>query len=502
VSAIESRISCPQCGTKLNEYERRHRSVWQWTLFPNSRKYQCEHCGKKTFITNFNTYRAKENSVPTGIDPIPNPHVPNEITSEQQRVTTTKTPQTESTNSPQEISSPHTDLVKPYPSSKKDVEAADANEDEYEETAFVNSINAFLNESSPSKVTAGGSTKVKVTHALENQAATINPELPKSTTNRIETHTLLNFPNRFIRYQKTTSVEEEIEEARKIHLELQESINWSMDNFQKSQHFKLGLITENTRMLVESMLRNPNAIFLLSKLKKTDPFTCHHCIDASILAVLFGRHMGLTKQELNTLALSVLLLDIGKSQIPKTVLEKQNTLEHADIMLIQKHVQFSLDILKTTNIDNEILAIIESHHERYDGQGYPQRKQEKDISALTKMASIVDAYDAMTHNRPYRKALHTRTAINALQQQRGLQFQAELVDEFTHCLGAFPTGSMVILNTGQAGIVISQNEGYRLQPKLLIFRDNTKDKVIAPYTHDLKKESTGEDGKSVFIKVA
>ena len=308
--------------------------------------------------------------------------------------------------------------------------------------------------------------------------------------------------NRFVIYQKTTTVEDEIEEANKIHLELQESIDWSMDNFRNSGNFKLGLIKESTRKLVESMLRNPDAVFLLSKIKDTAAVAYTHCIDASILAVLFGRHLGLTKQELNTFALGVLLLDIGKSQVPEAVLEKQKKLASAEIMQIQKHVGYSLDILNTTHVDEEILSIVENHHERFDGQGYPQRKLETNISVFARMASIVDAYDSMTHNRPYRKALTARKALNALHQQRGQQFQAELVDEFTHCLGAYPTGSSVMLNTGQAGIVISQNEMSRLQPKVLIFRDSAKDKAIAPFMQDLERDSLRNDGKPIFIKAA
>ena len=112
------------------------------------------------------------------------------------------------------------------------------------------------------------------------------------------------------------------------------------------------------------------------------------------------------------------------------------------------------------------------------------------------------ANDAMTHNRPYRKALPVRKAMDVLHKQRGRRYQPELVDEFAYCLGDYPTGSMVVLNTGQAGIVISQNENSRLQPKVLIFRDGVGNNVITPFTCDLEEESTGEDGESVFIKAA
>ena len=487
MSKAETLVHCPKCGITLNEYERRHRSVLQWALFPNSRKYQCTHCGKKTFIFNFNTYLANGLASSADQDRVRDQQKVYETTAKRQ----TKTSNATSPGKARSLPDVHRSLTHPVqlPSPSKTDEDATNKKDTRLETTFISHINPYLNNLSASKSTLADNQQRGRTTTPEQRTELINPASIANTSRCQEIHALLNFPNPFVKYPTTNTVEDEIEEAKKIHLELQESLSWSMDNFQKTQCLKLGLIRESIRTLVESMLRNPDAIFLLSRLKDSDAFQYAHCVDASILAILFGRHMGLTKQELNTFALGVLLLDIGKSRLPNALLEKQKKLLPAEIILIQKHVQFSLDILKTTDIDEEILAIVENHHERFDGQGYPQCKPETDISVFTKMASIVDAYDAMTHHRPYRRALPVRTAIDILHQQRGTKFQAELVDEFSCSLGAYPTGSTVMLNTGQEGIVISQNEASRLQPKILVFRDSVKNRAITPFTQDLERES-------------
>jgi len=482
VSGAISRIDCPKCRMKLNQYERRPRSLWQWALFRNSRKYQCENCGKKTFIADFNTYLSKANL--TSSKPAEDQQIACETNSEQ--LTETKS---------------HSFQTKPRIRPTLNRGAPNITDTRLEQS-LITHINNYLDFSPSSNTTTAGSIQIESIITPEDQLEAINPVQTESTSHCHKVHSLLNLPNRFVIYQKTTTVEDEIGEANKVHLELQESIDWSMDNFRNSGNFKLGLIKESTRKLVESMLRNPDAVLLLSKIKDTAVVAYTHCIDASILAVLFGRHLGLTKQELNTFALGVLLLDIGKSQIPEAVLEKQKKLAPAEVMQIQKHVSYSLDILNTTHVDEEVLSIVENHHERFDGQGYPHRKLETNISVFAKMASIVDAYDAMTHNRPYRKALTARKAINTLLQQRDQQFQAELVDEFAHCLGAYPTGSSVMLNTGQAGIVVSQNEVSRLQPKVLIFRDSAKDKAITPFMQDLQRNSLRNNGKPIYIKAA
>ncbi len=497
MSEARSHIACPKCGIQLNDYERRHRAVWQWALFPNSRSYQCEHCGKKTFIFNSNKYLAKNPSAPTGLEA--EPRLASETASEQGIESKVFTPKKEP-DSRQKSQHYPPDTLSPFKASG----SLHTAEDTQKEKSFITSINTFWSASTALETSLVDNKAA----AQEDQIGPVNPAPTKNTSQCQKVHALLNFPNQYVDYQNTLTIEDEIEDAKKIHQELQDSISWSLDNFKNSQHLKLGLIRESTRKLVECILRNSDALFLLSRLRDSSSHASTDCIDAAILAALFGRHMGLTKQELNTLALGVLLRDIGKSKVPSAVIKKQSTLAPAEIKLIQKHVQFSLNILSTADgVDTEILAIIESHHERFDGKGYPQNRPEAEVSVFAKMASIVDAYDAMTHNRPYRKALPVRKAMNVLHQQRGRRYQPELVDEFAYCLGDYPTGSMVVLNTGQAGIVISQNEISRLQPKVLIFRDGVGDdgvgdNVITPFTCDLEKESTGEGGESVFIKAA
>jgi len=324
----------------------------------------------------------------------------------------------------------------------------------------------------------------------------------KEVAARRKVHALLNLPSRFVEYQNTTTIEEEIDKAKEIQQTLQVSIRSSMDKFHNSSHLDLGSVKESTGELVESMIRNPDAAFLLSQLKDMDSYTYTHSVDASILAILFGRHMGLTVAELNTLALGVLFLDIGKTRLPKAMLEKRSKLAPAEIKLLRKHVQFSLVILNAAGIDKEALIIVANHHERFDGRGYPRRKQEAEIPVFAKMASIVDFYDAITHHRPYRKALPTGSAINALYERRGLQFQAELIEEFIQCLGVYPTGSLVRLSSGEAGIVVSQNQVRRLRPKVLIVRDELKQEVITPFTRDLDIDQIDSGGKRVYIQTA
>ena len=316
----------------------------------------------------------------------------------------------------------------------------------------------------------------------------------------IETHKLLDLPSDFVEYRATAPVEEEFLTAKDVHGELEGVITESLEKFAKTGNLELSKIKDSTRDMVASMIRNPDASYLLSQLKTKDSFSYSHSIAASVLAVLFGRHLGLTAKELDTLALAVLLLDIGKMSIPTALLEKKDPLVSAEVKLLKRHIDFSVATLKkNTDIDLEVLAIVEGHHEKFDGSGYPRGLVGVETPTFARMAAIIDFYDAVTHDRPYRPAVKPCQAINMLYERRGTQFQKELVEEFIQCLGIYPTGSLVLLSSGEVGIVISQNPVRRLRPKLLIVRDQNKNEPETPFTRDLDTERLDDQGRRLYI---
>jgi HD-GYP domain-containing protein (c-di-GMP phosphodiesterase class II) len=439
-------------------------------LFPDSRRYECGNCGKTSFFRSTPAYSSKTPPASTNQDEAP------------------------ASINTQKASAEH--LARANGTNQSDAEKM-----------FIDNLGGYLSTSSNSiypniaNDNPIGNMPLNIS-TLETLTKTASTQPSTITSTPEQVHQQLRFPGHFTHYQNTTTVEEEIVEAKRIHKDLRESISWSIDDFHKSKQLKLGLIRASTHKLVESMIRNPDSAFLLSKLKDNDDFVYSHPVSTSILAVLFGRYMGLSRRELHTLALATLFLDIGKIQLPRQLLEKRKKLVLGEVALLQKHVAYSLDILDTTDITNDVFVAVENHHERIDGKGYPHHKQDEEIPLFAKIATIADAYDAITHPRPYRNALSPSSAISALGKQRGLQFQEVLLDQFFHCLGAFPTGSMVILNTGEAGMVIAQNQTNRSQPKVLIFRDNNKGKVISPFMRDLEAEALNTNGNPIHIKVA
>jgi HD-GYP domain-containing protein (c-di-GMP phosphodiesterase class II) len=227
--------------------------------------------------------------------------------------------------------------------------------------------------------------------------------------------------------------------------------------------------------ILESVIRNPEALMWLTQMRHKDSYTYAHSVDNCALAIAFGRHMGLYKDDLNTLATGLLLMDIGKMRIPPEVLNKTEPLTEDEFRLVRSHVGHSVEILeKSDGIGIDIINIALTHHERFDGSGYPSGLVGTQTPVYGRMAAIVDVYDALTSVRPYGSAVSPYTALQEIYNWRNKYFQEELVEQFLQCLGVYPTGSLVEMHSGEVAIVMSQNKTRRMSPQIMLLLDKDK----------------------------
>jgi len=143
--------------------------------------------------------------------------------------------------------------------------------------------------------------------------------------------------------------------------------------------------------------------------------------------------------------------------------------------------------------------MIEYHHERHDGSGYPKGLKGDQIPIFARIAAIVDCYDAITSHRSYAKALPPSMAIKMLYEWRDVDFQAELVEEFIQAVGIYPAGTLVELSSGEVGVVLSEYRTRRLRPKVMILLDANKKPVTDVQTVNLLETTHTQDGKSLDI---
>jgi len=256
----------------------------------------------------------------------------------------------------------------------------------------------------------------------------------------------------------------------------------------------------NARMVVnscvESVLRNENALLLLTKIKHQDEYTAEHCINVSILSAAFGKHLGLLEGEIRTLALCGLLHDVGKTRIPDAVLNKPGALTPAEFELMRGHTTHGRTILMgTSNSLATAVDVAYSHHERMDGQGYPRGLEAHQIPYFAKIVGLVDTYDAITSDRVYDKGRASMQALDVIHKHRGTQFDKELAEAFIQMIGIYPPGSIVEMLNGEVGIVVESHPKHKLRPKVLMVRDADHEE-LTPYQHlDLMqapKDSAGQ----------
>ena len=241
--------------------------------------------------------------------------------------------------------------------------------------------------------------------------------------------------------------------------------------------------------ITESVVRNPDAATLLVQLQEKSGETFNRAIHVSVLMSIFGRFLQLPRESIEQLSLLGLLQDAGKLKLPTALLEKGEPFTAQELALYQTHVDHSVEILgKTPGLPNELPGLASLHHENFDGSGYPRGLRGVAIALPGMIAAIVDAFDTLVAPPPQGKHMSPSNALNVIYKGRGTQFQPALVEQFIQCVGVYPVGSAVELNTGEVGIVIAQNPLRRLQPRVMVVRD-AKGFENRPYKMlDLAKE--------------
>jgi len=224
--------------------------------------------------------------------------------------------------------------------------------------------------------------------------------------------------------------------------------------------------------ITESVVRNPDAASLLVQLQEKSGEAFNRAIHVSVTMSIFGRFLQLPRESIERLGLLGLLQDAGKLKLPTALLNKREALTPEEEALYQTHVDHSVEILNSTpGLPNDLSGLASLHHEHFDGTGYPRGLRGGAIALSGMIAGIVDAFDTLTAPPPHGKHMAPSNALNLVYKGRGAQFQPALVEQFIQCVGVYPVGSAVELNTGEIGIVIAQNPLRRLQPRVMVVKD-------------------------------
>ena len=218
-----------------------------------------------------------------------------------------------------------------------------------------------------------------------------------------------------------------------------------------------------------SVTRHPDALISVARLKRHDDYTYLHSVAVCALMIALARQLKLPPEQIREAGIGGMLHDIGKAAMPLQVLNKPGALTDDEYRIMKAHPQRGYEMLKEGGgASAAALEIALHHHEKFDGTGYPHGQAGEDITLLSRMGAVCDVYDAISSNRPYKKAWSPAESVRRMAAWKG-HFDPQVFNAFVKSIGIYPVGALVRLQSDLLAVVTEQNDDSLLTPKVRIF---------------------------------
>ncbi len=284
------------------------------------------------------------------------------------------------------------------------------------------------------------------------------------------------------------SIQDEIGPAKSHYNTSKTLMKGVLDKILLGKDFDIAAVKQQVKHCVQSIIRNENALLMLSLLKHKDEYTAEHCLNVGILSIAFARFLGFDEEQLEDIGLAGMLHDIGKVKVPPEILNKPGRLTEEEFQIMRDHAKFGYEILLSKkDVAGSTIDVAYSHHERLNGKGYPRGLFDQQISTYSRIVSIVDCFDAITSDRCYDNSRSILDAYKILMENRDSHFDAKMVEQFIEWRGIYPPGSIVEMHNGEVGIVLATNPRYKLKPKVLLVLNEDKNRHAKERIIDMSK---------------
>lgn len=308
----------------------------------------------------------------------------------------------------------------------------------------------------------------------------------------------LSLAERFKPGQRPVSLGEERRRAGRLLNEASTALNELMLAAQAGRSVDVARLEPVVGKMIDSVRRNPDALVPLSRIKQMGTYAADHAVATAGLIIALGQQQGMAEPEIEKLALGTMLKDIGYSALDERLVTKPGMLSQAEFSVVKSHVEEGLAVLEATSrLAETSVAVVLEHHERYNGCGYPYRMAGDEISLAGRMAAIVDTYDAMTSDRPYRPAISPSTVLRQLFEQGGSQYDPALVAAFVKTVGIYPVGTLVLLESGHLAVVDEVHHDNLLSPIVRVIYHTGRQQYVAPVEVDLARKVGNHYGQIV-----
>lgn len=221
--------------------------------------------------------------------------------------------------------------------------------------------------------------------------------------------------------------------------------------------------------MADSMLTDADVAINLMKDKIGGEETYHHALNVTLLAMMLAKELKAPPEAIRVMGVGALFHDIGKLDLPDSLVRKPDALSKPERSLLQQHCAYGVEIARKLGLSGEATSIIVQHHEHMDGTGYPKGLQGQAISMLARMVGLVNAYDNLCNPNNLAQALTPHEALSVLYAQQRSRFDATALSTFVRCMGVYPPGTLVVLSNDSMGIVTSVNSSRPLKPTVLVY---------------------------------
>ncbi|MBI5099640.1 MAG: HD-GYP domain-containing protein [Nitrospirae bacterium] len=298
-------------------------------------------------------------------------------------------------------------------------------------------------------------------------------------------------------HRYTVSLQEEFIKAKEIKTEAKKTIHNIMEDIRFGKQIKTEEAGQVVDKMIDSIFRNQEALISLGRIKTKDEYTYMHSVSVGVLMISFGKHIGFEVPLLKEVGMGALLHDVGKMIVPQAILNKEEKLTEKELEMMRKHAEYGRTLLEQTHgISDSALTLAAQHHERIDGTGYPLGLKGEEISYYARATAIVDVYDAMTSKRCYQNKYLPTDVLKKLYEWSSYHYDRSLVQQFICCMGIYPVGTLVRMESGMVGVVIQHGEKSLLHPVVrIVYNTKNGSFLRLPYDLDLSQPSgkSGED---------
>ncbi len=290
---------------------------------------------------------------------------------------------------------------------------------------------------------------------------------------------------------------QEINKAEAIKKEAKQTVRNIMEEARFGKRITTEKVEPVVEKMIESILRNQDALICLGRIKEADEYTYMHSMSVCVLMISFGKYLGFSDRQLKEAGIGAMLHDVGKMKVPLKILNSRRPLSDGELNQIKRHVEYSNVLLEETGGIADISVILASeHHERVDGTGYPNGLKGDQISFYGQAAAIADVYDAMTSRRCYQRRYEPTEVLKKLFEW-STHYNPDLVQHFIRCIGIYPVGSLVRLQSGLLAVVIQHTDKDLLHPLVRVVYNIKRDKFVLTYDIDLSQP--GKDGEDRIV---